>query len=166
MSLANLVREQVWAIDREQPLADIQTMQQRLGASIAQPRFNTLLLAIFATVAIILAAIGIYGVMAYSVTERTHEIGIRMAMGARSWDVLRLIVGQGLRLSVAGVVIGLAGSFALGRVMSSLLFEVSETDPITFVVIPVMLVIVALAACFVPTRRALKVDPVVALRYE
>jgi predicted permease len=160
------VREQVWEIDRDLPLYKIRNMGQILAASIARPRFNMLLIVIFAAVALVLASVGIYGVISYSVTQRTHEIGIRMALGAQRKDVLKLVVGQGLALTLAGVGIGLITSFALTRVMSSLLYGVSATDPITFAAISTLLTGVALLACFIPARRATKVDPMIALRYE
>ena len=136
------------------------------GDSIARQRFSMLLLAIFATVALVLAAVGIYGVMSYSVAQRTHEIGIRMALGAQTSAVLKLAVGYGLKLVVAGIVIGLIASFALTRVMSTLLFGVTATDPTTFTLISLLLVAVAAIASYIPARRATRVNPIIALRYE
>jgi putative ABC transport system permease protein len=165
-SLAGALRDEVWAIDKDQSVFDIKTMRQTLSEMLSQRRFNTLLFGIFAAVALTLAAVGIYGVMSYAVAERTHEIGLRMALGAQTSDVLNLIVRQGMRLAITGLAAGLAASFALTRVMSTLLYGVSATDPLTFILIPVVLAGVALAACFVPARRAMRVDPMVALRYE
>src|SRR6266404_3437964 len=165
-SLSNTMRNEVWAVDRDLPVPDIRTMDQLLSGSVSRPRFNTLLLGIFASIALVLAAVGIYGVMSYSVTQRTHEIGIRMALGATQSDVLKLVVGQGMKLALIGVGIGLAAALALTRVLATLLFAVGATDPATFVIISALLTGVALGACFVPARRAMKVDPMVALRYE
>jgi predicted permease len=158
------VRREVAARDPDQPVYEVMTMEQRLANSIALRRNSMLLFAIFAAIALIIAAIGIYGVISYSVGQRTHEIGIRMALGAERRDVLILVLKQGLKLISAGVTIGLIASLALTRVMKNLLFEVSATDPPTFVVITLILNIVALLACWVPARRAMKVDPIVALR--
>jgi putative ABC transport system permease protein len=165
-SLASAVRAAVWSIDKDQPVSNVSTMEEVLADSIARQRFSMLLLGVFASVALVLAAVGIYGVMSYSVAQRTHEIGIRMALGARPRDVLRLAVGQGLKLVLVGVAAGLVASFALTRVMASLLFGVSATDPATFVTISLVLVGVAALASFIPARRATKVDPLIALRYE
>jgi len=165
-SLVGAIRHEVQELDREQPIAEIATMEDLLTTSLSQSRFSTLLLGIFAGVALLLAAVGLYGVMAYSVAERTHEIGIRVALGAQASDVLRLVVRQGLTLAFAGVAIGLGAALMLTRVMTSLLYGVTATDPLTFTIIPVLLTGVALAASFIPARRATKVDPMVALRYE
>jgi len=165
-SLAATVRKTVWEIDKDQPVSNIRTMEEILLDSIARQRFSMLLLAIFASVALILAAVGIYGVMSYSVAQRTHEIGIRMALGAQTSAVLRLAVGYGLKLVVAGIVIGLIAAFALTRVMSTLLFGVTATDPATFTLISLLLIAVAAIASYIPARRATKVDPIIALRYE
>jgi putative ABC transport system permease protein len=165
-TLAATVRQTVWAIDKDQPVSNIRTMDEILLDSIARQRFSMLLLAIFAGVALVLAAVGIYGVMSYSVAQRTHEIGIRMALGAQTGAVLRLAVGYGLKLVVAGTVIGLIAAFALTRVMSTLLFGVTATDPATFTLISLLLIAVAALASYIPARRATKVDPIIALRYE
>ncbi|MCI0347913.1 MAG: FtsX-like permease family protein, partial [Acidobacteriales bacterium] len=152
------------AVDKDQPVVNIMTMEQRLADSVSRPRFNMFLLGVFAGVALVLAAVGIYGVISYGVTQRTHEIGIRMALGAQAGNVLRLVVGQGMRLVLAGVLVGLLMSLALTRLMKGLLFGIGATDPLTFVLIAALLVTVALLACYLPARRATKVDPVVALR--
>ena len=166
LSLTAALREQVHALDKEQSVANIQTLNQVVNESLAQPRLNTLLLGAFAALALLLAAIGIYGVLSYSVAQRTHEIGIRMALGADRRDVLRLMVGHGLFLTLMGVTAGLAAAFGLTRLMTGLLFAVRPTDPATFVAVSIVLTGVALLASYLPAREAVKVDPLVALRYE
>jgi putative ABC transport system permease protein len=166
LKLAAAVEGEVWAIDKNLPVSEVRSMEEVIAASIAQQRFNVLLLGIFASVALILAAVGIYGVMSYSVTQRTQEIGIRMALGAQTSDVLKMVVGQVMKLVAVGVGAGLIGAFLLTRLLSSLLYKVSATDPATFAVIALVLMSVALLACYLPARRATKVDPMVALRYE
>jgi putative ABC transport system permease protein len=166
LSIVGGVRKEVQAIDPDQPIAAVRPMTEWVESSVAAPRYRTTLLALFAALAMVLAATGIYGVMSYSVAQRTHEIGVRMALGARRADVLKLVVRQGMLLAIVGVIVGLLGAFALTRVMSSLMFGVTTKDPITFVAVSLLLVGVAFIACFVPARRATKVDPLVALRYE
>jgi len=165
-SIVSAVRAQIRDVDPDQPLYHVATLQQVLSESLAPRRFNMLLLGIFAGIALPLATVGIYGVMAFSVTQRTHEIGIRMALGAQKGDVLRMVVGQGLKLALIGVAIGIAGALALTRFLSSLLYGVKPTDPLTFVAVSLILTAVALLASYMPARRATKVDPMVALRYE
>ncbi|MBZ5534539.1 MAG: ABC transporter permease [Acidobacteriia bacterium] len=165
-SLIGAVREQVEAQDKDLPLFDSKLMEDYLYASIAEPRFNTLLLTIFAVVALALAAVGLYGVMSYSVAQRTHEIGIRMALGAGRRDVLKLVIGQGLLIVVFGIALGLVGAGLAARMMAGLLFGVESLHPPTFVGVALLLGVVALLACYLPARRATRVDPMVALRYE
>jgi putative ABC transport system permease protein len=165
-SLAPAIREQIWELDKDIPIANLATMDQLLAESVAQPRFRTLLLGIFAALALVLASVGIYGVISYSVTQRTHEIGIRMALGARARDVMTLVIRQGMALAFIGVGIGLAASLALTRLMESLLFEVSTTDEATFAGVAALLIAVAVLACWIPARRASRVDPMAALRNE
>jgi putative ABC transport system permease protein len=164
--MAPAVRGELRAIDPEQPVSDVRTMNQVMGETLARSRFNTLLLVLFAGLATLLAAVGIFGVMNYSVTLRTHEIGIRMALGAQPGQVLMLILRQGLLLTLTGIGIGLAGALALTRVMSGLLFGVGATDPATFAAIVLLLGVVSLIACYIPARRATRVDPLIGLRYE
>jgi putative ABC transport system permease protein len=165
-NLADTVRRVVLSLDAEQPVADVKTMEQRLNASLAQQRFQLFLLGAFASLALLLAAIGIYGVMSYSVDQRNHEIGVRMALGASRQDMLRLILGRGLTLSLIGVGLGIAGALALTQFLTSLLYGVRPTDPVTFVAVSLLLIAVSLVATYIPARRATRVDPMVALRYE
>lgn len=165
-TLAQSVRQKVWKLDGQLPITKLSMLDEVLKESFAARQFNLVLLGFFAVVALLMAMIGIYGVMTYAVTQRTHEIGVRIALGAQTGDVLRLMVGQGMRLALAGVTLGLLGAFALTRLMASLLFGISTTDPLTFLAISMLLAAVALFACWLPARRATKVDPMVALRYE
>jgi ABC-type antimicrobial peptide transport system permease subunit len=164
--LAPAIREQVWAVDKNAPIYSVTTMDQLASQSVADPRFRVLLLGSFGALGLVLAAVGIYGVISCSVSQRTREIGVHMAMGAQRPDILRLVVGHELLLSVAGVGIGAAGALALTRVLRTLLFEITPTDPLTFASVTISLFLVALAASYVPARRAMRVDPMVALRYE
>ncbi len=166
LRLVPTVREQVWSLDREMPLANVSTLEARLERSLAQRRFNMLLLGVFGALALTIASIGIYGVIGYSVAQRRHEIGVRMALGAQRGDIFRHVVGQGIGLALLGIGIGLAGAFALTRFITGLLFRIEPTDPVTLVVVSALLAGMAFLACFMPARRAAKVDPMVALRYE
>ena len=164
--LVEEVKKQIWSLDSQLPVSDVLPMDELLGMSLAQQRFNMLLLGLFAALALILAAVGIYGTMAYAVNQRTHEIGIRTALGAQRRDVLRLVMRDGTKIALFGIASGIAGALALTRLMASLLFEVKPTDPTTFAGVAILLALVALAACYIPARRAMRVDPMVALRYE
>jgi putative ABC transport system permease protein len=166
LALTAAVRAAVQTVDKDQPVANVASMEQILSSSVGEPRFRTLLLSVFAGLALVLAGVGIYGVMSYNVARRTHEIGIRMALGARPGDTIRLVVAQGLTLALVGTAVGLAGAFGLTRLLSSLLFGVSATDPLTFVAISSLLLGVAAVACYIPARRAARVDPMIALRCE
>jgi putative ABC transport system permease protein len=166
LDLVAPIKREVQAIDRDQPLGNVRTLEAMVDQRLAPRRFNLLLLGVFAIIALLLGAVGIYGVMSYIVTQRTREIGIRMALGAQQSDVLRLVIKQGLILSLLGVAIGLSASFALTRAMKNLLYGVSATDPLTFIMISILLASVAGLACYVPARRATKVEPIVALRSE
>jgi putative ABC transport system permease protein len=160
------LRQKVHELDSEAPMANIRTMEDWVSSSAAQPRLNARLLALFAAIALLIAAIGIYAVLAYSVTQRTREIGLRLALGAHPAGVLRLIVGEGLKVGLTGIAIGLIGALLAGRALSSIVYGLSVRDPETFVIVTLALIVIALAACFIPARRAAKVDPMVALRYE
>ncbi len=166
LALTAAIRDQVWAIDADVPVENMQTLDEIRAGSVAPQRFQTMMLGIFAALALTLAAVGIYGVLAYSVAQRTSEIGVRISLGARGADVLRLVVGQGMKLALIGLTLGLLGALAVTRLIASLLFDVSATDPTTFASVAVMLTLVALAACTVPAWRASRVDPVIALRAE
>jgi putative ABC transport system permease protein len=166
LSLVGAARSEVLAVNADQAISNVHTMEELLSNSIAQRRFNMLLLSIFAAIALVLSAVGIYGVMSYSVAQRTHELGVRMALGAQTSHVVALVVKQGMTPALVGVGIGLAASFGLTRILASLLYGVSTTDTLTFSLIALLLASVALLACYLPARRATKVDPMVALRYE
>jgi putative ABC transport system permease protein len=165
-SFAATLRRSVTAIDANLPVFEVRTMEERLFESVAQPRFRTVLLGVFAALALVMAVIGLYAVMAVSVAQRTHELGIRIALGAQRRDVIGLVLRQGIKLVSLGIVIGLAGAWALTRVLATLLYEVKPTDPLTFVAVPVLLIAVAILACWLPARQAASVDPLTALRYE
>jgi putative ABC transport system permease protein len=164
--LAAVLEREIHALDKDLPASELGSVERSLAHEISARRVSTVLLGVFSAVALVLAAVGIYGVMAHTVAQRTHEIGVRMALGAQKGDVLRLVIGQGMRLALIGVSLGLLASYALTRVLSSLLYGVSASDPLTFVSIALLLTLVALLACYIPARRATKVDPMIALRYE
>jgi putative ABC transport system permease protein len=166
LQLSAALRDTVFSLDPNQAISTIRSMDDVVSGSVAQPRFASQILGLFAVLALLLAAIGLYGLIAYTVTQRTHEIGIRMALGAEPRDVLKLVIGQGLKLALAGAAIGIVGALALTRLMQGLLFQVSPTDPITFISVTGLLTVVALAASYIPARRAMRVDPMIALRYE
>ncbi len=166
MSLAPAVREVVASLDKNVPVYGVETLDASIASQVASQRFNMALLVGFAALALLLSAIGIYGVMAYAVGQRTHEIGIRLALGAVPANVLRMILLQGAKLAVIGVVLGVGAGIALTRLLSTMLFEVKATDPLTFAAGALILFAAALAACWIPARRATKVSPLVALRYE
>jgi putative ABC transport system permease protein len=165
-SIVAAVRRTLQSIDKDRPVFGVRTFESVILEAVAGPRFRAFLLGVFAAVALILAMVGIYGVMSYSVEQRIQEIGTRMALGAQGSDIFKLVIGQGMALAFVGVGIGLVASFALTRVLSQLLFDVNPTDPLTFTVIALLLIGVALVACWIPARRATKVDPLLALRCE
>jgi putative ABC transport system permease protein len=164
--LVEEVKKQIWSVDSQIPVANVHPMDDLLAVSLSQQRFNMLLLGLFAALALSLAAVGIYGAMAYAVNQRTHEIGIRTALGAQRRDVFRLVMRDGTKIALFGSASGITGALALTRLMATLLFEVKPTDPATFAGVAILLALVALAACYIPARRAMRVDPMVALRYE
>jgi ABC-type antimicrobial peptide transport system permease subunit len=166
LTLSGAVRRTIQAVDREVPATSIRTMESYLAASVAPRRFNLWLLTVFAVAALVLAATGLYGVISCGVTQRRREIGIRLALGAQTGDVLRLVLGQGMAMTLCGVALGLAAALALTQLMKSLLFGVSATDPLTFLLTAWLLTVVALLACWLPARRAMQVDPMTALRDE
>src|SRR5207253_8308860 len=165
-TLAPAVRREISGIDPDQPVSDVRTMNEVMADTVGRARFSTLLFGLFAGLATLLAGVGIFGVMNYSVTLRTREIGIRMALGAQPGQVLMLVLKQGLLLTTVGIGIGLGGALLLTRLISGLLFGVAATDPMTFAAIVVLLAVVSLIACYIPARRATRVDPLVGLRYE
>jgi len=164
--LVEQVKRQIWSLDGQIPVGDVHAMDELIAVSLAQQRFNMLLLGVFAALALILAAVGIYGAMAYAANQRTHEIGIRTALGAQRRDVLRLVMKDGAKIALFGIASGIAGALALTHLMASLLFEVKPSDPATFAGVAILLAFVVLAACYIPARRAMRVDPMVALRYQ
>jgi len=165
-SLAASLLQTVRALDRDETISAIRSMDDIVDSSVSQPRFSSSLLSLFAALALMLASVGLYGVMAYSVSQRTNEIGIRIALGAKQTDVLKMIVVQGMKLALMGVAIGLAGALAIGRFLATMLYQVKPTDPLTLVFMSIALIGVSLLANYIPARRAAKVDPIVALRYE
>jgi putative ABC transport system permease protein len=166
LKLVPAVRDQIWSADKTHPILEIMTVEELISNSVAAPRFRVVLLGTFAGLALLLALVGIYGVVSYSVAQRTHEFGVRMALGASQSDVLRQVVGQGLVMAMSGAALGLAAALAISRVLTSMLYELRPTDPPSFVGAAILLTCVSLVACYVPARRATKVDPMVALRYE
>jgi putative ABC transport system permease protein len=165
-ALLPTVKEAIWSVNRDQPFASTATIEALVSRSLAERRFTLLLLGSFAVIALTMAAVGIYGLISFSTSQRIHEIGVRMALGAQARDIFKLVVGEGMLLTTLGVCAGLAGAFALTHVMSGLLFRVSPTDPITFAAITILLIVVSLLACYLPARRATRVDPMLALRGE
>jgi putative ABC transport system permease protein len=164
--VAEAVRKLVWSFDSDQPIRRMVMMEEILNEAVAPRRFNMILFGALGGAALLLAAVGIYGVMAYTVTQRTHEIGIRLALGAQKRDVLRFVIGQGMTLTAIGLLLGMAAALALTRLIQGWLFGIGATDPLTFVAFALLLILVALLACYFPARKATKVDPMIALRHE
>ena len=164
MLVAQALRHAVAEVDRDQPVVKLRTMEQAIATTVAQPRFRAVLVGLFAAIALVLAAIGVYGVMAYGVTQRTHEIGVRMALGAPGPQVVRLVLAEAVGLTIVGLAIGIAGGALLSRLIAGLLFDTSPVDPVTFILVPLVLAAVTLLAGYLPARRAMAVEPVVALR--
>jgi putative ABC transport system permease protein len=166
LNYAQPLRDAVWGLDRDQPINAITTLEAIVSEDIAQPRFNMLLMGLFGALALLLAAVGVYGLLSYSVAQRTREIGVRIALGAQARDIFRLTVRQGVAPALFGVLLGLAAAFALTRFLSSLLYGMGANDLTTYAFVAALLTAVALVACYIPARRATKVDPMVALRHE
>jgi putative ABC transport system permease protein len=164
--MAEVIRQQVWAVDKEQAVANVMPMEELVDDELAPRKMQTSLLGGFAALALLLATLGIYAVLSFTVTQRTQEIGVRAALGAEPADILRMVLSQGMKLFVVGAAIGLAAAFALSQVIVHLLYGVSATDPLSFVGVTVLLAAVTMLACYIPARRAMRVDPLVALRYE
>lgn len=165
-SVVGAVRQAVWSVDKDQPVSNVRTMDQVVAASSSKERFQSLLLGLFAALALLLACVGLYGVISYAVVQRTHEIGVRMALGAKPVDVLRLVLRQGMGLTIIGLIVGVAVGSVVTRVLADMLYGVGTRDPLTFVGAPLLLLVVAFLACYIPARRATRIDPLIALRYE
>lgn len=165
-SVIPAIRREIMAVDKDQPVHSFKPLDQSVAELGTDQRFSTTLLAAFAALAVLLATVGIYGVTSYAVAQRTHEIGVRLALGAKTGDVLRLVVGPGMLLAGIGIAIGLIGSLAVTRLLASLLYGVTATDPLTMIAVAALLALVALAACLIPARRAARIDPLMALRHE
>ncbi len=165
-SVTGEVRQAIHDIDSNLPITDVTTLAAQVSGSMGQQRVISCLTGFFGILSLAIACVGLYGIMAYNVARRTHEIGVRMALGAQTGDILRMVVGHGFRLTLMGVAIGVVGALGLTRLLTSLLYDVKPSDPLTFIAVSLLLTVVALLACYIPARRAMKVDPMVALRYE